>query len=61
MISDKSSDNDLSQSDIIKCVKEKINSLKFSVSQSRTGALWIQYIEMIDILRSFIKGERKGD
>ena len=61
MISDKSSDNDLSQSDIIECVKEKINSLKLSVSQSWTGALWIQYMEMIDILRSFIKGERKGD
>ena len=59
MISDESSDNELSQSDIIKCVKEKINSLKSSVSQSRTGALWIQYIEMIDILRSFIKAERK--
>ena len=60
MISDESSDNELSQSDIIECVKEKINSLKSSVSQSRTGALWIQYMEMIDILRSFIKVERKG-
>ena len=34
---------------------------KSLVSQSRTGALWIQYMEMIDILRSFIKAERKGD
>ena len=58
MISDESSNNELSQSDFIKCVKEKTNSLKSSVSQSRTGALWIQYMEMIDILRSFIKGER---
>ena len=57
MISDESSDNELSQSDNIQCVKEKINSLKSSVSQSRTGALWIQYMEMIDILRSFIKAE----
>ena len=51
----------MSQSDIIECVKEKINSPKSSVSQSRTGALWIQYMEMIDSLRSFIKAERKGD
>ena len=50
MIGDESSDNELSQSDIIKCIKEKINSLKSSVSQSQTGALWIQYMEMIDIL-----------
>ena len=61
MIRDESSDNELSQSDIIECVKDKINSLKSSVSQSRTGALWIQYMEMVDILRSFIKAERKGD
>ena len=61
MISDESSDNELSQSDIIEYVKDKINSLKSSVSQSRTGTLWIQYMEMIDILRSFIKAERKGD
>ena len=59
MISDESFDNESSQSDIVKCVKENINSLKSSVSQSRTGALWIQYMEMIDILRSFIKAERK--
>ena len=31
-ISDESSDNELSQSDIIKCVQEKINSLKSLVS-----------------------------
>ena len=61
MTSDESSNNELSQTDFIKCVKEKTNSLKSSVNQSRTGALWIQYMEMIDILRSFIKGERKGD
>ena len=42
-------------------MKEKINSLKPSVSQSRTGALWIQYMEMIDFLQSFIKAEQKGD
>ena len=32
----------------------------FNVSQSRTAALWIQYMETIDILRSFMKAERKG-
>ena len=42
ILSNESSDNELSQSDIIECVMEKINSLKSSVSQSRTGALSIQ-------------------
>ena len=50
VISNESSDNELSQCDIIKCIKEKINSLKSSVSQSQTRALWIQYMEIIDIL-----------
>ena len=35
MISDECSDNELSQSDI-KCVKDKINSLKSSVTKPRT-------------------------
>ena len=34
MICDESSDTEVSQSYIIKCVKEKITSLKSSVSQS---------------------------
>ena len=49
MISGECFDNALSRSDIINCVEEKINSLKSSVSQSRTGELWIQYMKMIDI------------
>ena len=49
MISNESSDNELSQSDIIECVKEKISSLNSSVSQSLAGALWIQHMKMIDI------------
>lgn len=29
--------------------------------ESRTARLWIQYLEMIQILRSFIRAERSGD
>ena len=41
--------------------QRKINSLKSSVNESQTGALWIQYMEMIDILQSFVKPEQNGD
>ncbi len=28
---------------------------------SRTAQLWLEYLEMLDILKRFIKGERTGD
>lgn len=31
------------------------------MKENRTSALWIQYMTMIDILRSFIKAERTGN
>lgn len=33
----------------------------FLVQRSRTTALWIQYLEMVDILRSFIRAERTAN
>ena len=45
--------------DIIReCVGRKHDLL---VAKSRTAALWLQYIEMVDVLRSFIKGERTAN
>ena len=37
--------------------KEKNDSLK----SSRTAALWLQYMDMIDILRQYIRAERTGN
>ena len=31
------------------------------VERSHTAALWIQYLEMVDILRSFIRAERAAN
>ena len=31
------------------------------MQNSRTGALWIQYMKMVDILRKHIKAERTGN
>ena len=41
--------------------KKKIKETIASLSGQRTAVLWLQYMEMVDILRKFIKGERTGD
>lgn len=32
-----------------------------SMKDQRTAKLWFQYMDMVDILRQFIKAERAGD
>ena len=44
--------------EIKECVHRKQD---FLVQRSRTAALWIQYLEMVDILRSFIRAERTAN
>jgi len=39
-------------------VFDQDNSMR---EKSRTAALWLQYMEMIDVLRTFIKAERTGN
>ena len=43
---------------IEECVGRKQHLL---AERSRTAALWIQYLEMVDILRSFIRAERTAN
>jgi hypothetical protein len=40
------------------CINEKIEKLS---SNSRTARLWAQYIEMVELVRLYIKAERAGD
>ena len=43
-------------------IREFVEATKESLrKQSRTSALWLQYIEMTQILRRFIKAERTGN
>ena len=42
----------------IMTVSEEIND---SLKSSRTAALWLQYMDMIDILRQYIRAERTGN
>ena len=46
------------KSHYIETAKKRINDVKPTIIKSRTGKLWLQYMEMIDILRTFIKAER---
>ena len=48
--------------DVVFRVKELLKSKKeFLKSSSRTAALWIQYLDMMDIVRKFIRAERTGN
>ena len=41
---------------------DKIHSkLRIKVNSSETASLWLQYMEMINILRKFIRAERTGN
>lgn len=48
--------------EILKSAKEIFEQVKQRLSQkSRTAKLWIQYTDMIQLLRSFIRSERTGN
>lgn len=42
-------------------IEAKLSETKSKLLTSRTSRLWLQYMEMLDILRRFIKGERTGN
>ena len=42
-------------------IQEKLEAQKVQMAAKRTSKLWLQYMEMVDILRLFIKTERTGD
>ena len=46
---------------IVQSLMQKFAMNKCSLKSSRTSSLWIQYTDMIDILRRFIKAERTGN
>ena len=53
---------DAGSSQVLKKIKQSVNSYRNQLSQrSRTAALWIQYMDMVDILKRFIKAERTAN
>ena len=49
------------QTEVIQKLKESLKSKLCSLQSSRTASLWLQYLDMIDILRNFIKAQRIGN
>ncbi|VDI53446.1 Hypothetical predicted protein [Mytilus galloprovincialis] len=52
---------DVNQSNSLDTIKEKIQQFRHSRSKYKTANLWFQYMDMICILRDFIKAERTGN
>ena len=52
---------DLEEQYLFEKIREVINVTKNSKNQSRTSQLWLQYLQMIDILFELYRGERTGD
>ena len=49
------------QTGVIQKFKESLKSKVCSLQSSRTASLWLQYLDMIDILRNIIRAQRIGN
>ena len=48
-------------SEVVQRISEKLQHMQNSMKNQRTAVLWTAYMEMVDILRRFIKAERTGN
>lgn len=49
------------QSDVMTRIKESLQREMEILKSSRTATLWLQYMEMVNILRKYIRAERTGN
>ena len=49
------------QDDVIAKINDALQERQEHLKSSRTAALWLQYMDMIDILRKYIRAERTGN
>ena len=61
LLKDEISTDNVASSDVINRFSESLKNKIKNLSESCTAKLCLQYLEMIDILHSFIKAERTGD
>ena len=52
--------HEICQKEVIQKLKEGLKRMVCSLESSKTASLWLQYLEMIDILRNFIRAQRTG-
>jgi 5'-3' exonuclease len=53
--------SDIESSKVMEVIGDKINQVIDTIRDQRTARLWLQYMEMVDIIRLFLKSERTGD
>lgn len=51
----------IKESSSLKITKQKLEQYIVKHNENRTATLWLQYLEMVNILQEFIKAERTGD
>ena len=61
LMSNKVSLQSLQECDTIEAISQKLSKKKEDLLPRRTAKLWLQYLEMVDILLSHIKAERTGN
>ena len=52
---------EVSKCNVLRIIKDSLYKEREVLQSSRTAKLWIQYMDMVDILRCFIKAERCGN
>jgi len=55
------STEDILSAPVLDSVRDIMNVARESMKDLRTAQLWLQYMDMVDILRTFLRSERTGD
>lgn len=55
------SPDSLQNSEIVQQVRQKMNSSRVILEARPTAKLWLQYLDMVKLLQTFIKAERSGN
>ena len=53
--------DDVNQAEVLDRIHQKLEITKATLANNHTAKLWIQFMDMIDLLHTFIKAERTGN
>ena len=62
LINTKKSAEEISTTDVLRTIQDRVrNWIHATREKNRTAAIWLQYTETIDVLRTFIRAERTAN
>jgi len=61
LINKRKSAEEVSAADVLTRIKDLLQEQRDLMKDNCTALLWLQYLDMVDILRMFIKAERTGN